>query len=72
MWPSWHAYEGLIRSLAGLGEAPAACSLPPVPVSITVCMPTALADSNARSMFAEFPLVLIPISTSPDLPIACT
>jgi heterotetrameric sarcosine oxidase alpha subunit len=37
MWPSWHAYEGLIRSLAGLGEAPAACSLPPVPVEHFSC-----------------------------------
>jgi heterotetrameric sarcosine oxidase alpha subunit len=37
IWPSWHAYEGLIRSLAGLGEAPAACSLPPVPVEHFSC-----------------------------------
>lgn len=37
IWPSWHAYEGLIRSLAGLGEAPKACSLPPVPVEHFSC-----------------------------------
>lgn len=37
IWPSWHAYEGLIRSLAGLGEAPAACTLPPVPVEHFSC-----------------------------------
>jgi heterotetrameric sarcosine oxidase alpha subunit len=37
IWPSWHAYEGLIRSLAGLGEAPAACSLPPVTVEHFSC-----------------------------------
>jgi sarcosine oxidase subunit alpha len=28
LWPSWRFYEGLIRRLAGLGPAPAACSLP--------------------------------------------
>jgi len=32
MWPSWRAYEGMIRRLAGLGEAPGACELPPVDV----------------------------------------
>jgi len=37
IWPSWHAYEGLIRSLAGLGEAPKACSLPLVPVEHFSC-----------------------------------
>jgi heterotetrameric sarcosine oxidase alpha subunit len=37
IWPSWHAYEGLIRSLAGLGAAPAGCSLPPVPVEHFSC-----------------------------------
>jgi heterotetrameric sarcosine oxidase alpha subunit len=37
IWPSWHAYEGLIRSLAGLGEAPKAGSLPPVPVEHFSC-----------------------------------
>jgi glycine cleavage system aminomethyltransferase T/NADPH-dependent 2,4-dienoyl-CoA reductase/sulfur reductase-like enzyme len=37
IWPSWHAYEGLIRSLAGLGEAPKACNLPPVPVEHFSC-----------------------------------
>src|SRR4051812_12140438 len=37
IWPSWHAYEGLIRSLAGLGEAPRACDLPPVPTEHFSC-----------------------------------
>lgn len=32
MWPSWHAYEGMIRRLAGLGEAPGASDLPAVDV----------------------------------------
>ena len=32
MWPSWHAYEGMIRRLAGLGEAPGACHLPAVDI----------------------------------------
>jgi heterotetrameric sarcosine oxidase alpha subunit len=32
MWPSWKAYESLIRRLAGLGEAPGASDLPPVDV----------------------------------------
>jgi len=32
MWPSWRTYEGMIRRLAGLGEAPAACDLPSVDV----------------------------------------
>ncbi len=27
MWPSWRSYEPMIRSLAGLGSAPQACSL---------------------------------------------
>ena len=27
MWPSWRTYEGLIRNLAGLGEAPGAAAL---------------------------------------------
>jgi methylglutamate dehydrogenase subunit C len=37
IWPSWHTYEPIIRSLAGLGEAPAACNLPPVPVEHLRC-----------------------------------
>jgi sarcosine oxidase subunit alpha len=32
MWPSWHSYEGIIRRLAGLGEAPGASDLPPADV----------------------------------------
>jgi len=32
MWPSWRTYEGIIRRLAGLGEAPSRCDLPPVDV----------------------------------------
>ena len=31
-WPSWHVYEGVIRRLAGLGEAPTEASLGPVEV----------------------------------------
>lgn len=30
IWPSWHAWEGPIRRLAGLGEAPAASDIPAV------------------------------------------
>lgn len=37
IWPSWHAYEPLIRRLAGLGEAPAACSLPAPAVEHATC-----------------------------------
>ena len=37
IWPSWHAYEPLIRSLAGLGEAPKTCNLPPVPIEHLSC-----------------------------------
>jgi len=37
IWPSWHAYESLIRSLAGLGAAPGACNLPPVSVEHLSC-----------------------------------
>ncbi len=28
IWPSWRTYEGIIRRLAGLGEAPGRCELP--------------------------------------------
>jgi len=28
LWPSWHAYEGMIRRLAGLGPAPGRSELP--------------------------------------------
>jgi len=37
MWPSWRAYESIIRRLAGLGEAPRACELPPVAVENLSC-----------------------------------
>ncbi len=37
MWPSWRAYEPIIRRLAGLGEAPGACELPPVAVEQLSC-----------------------------------
>lgn len=37
IWPSWHAYESLIRSLAGLGAAPGVCKLPPVSVEHLSC-----------------------------------
>ena len=29
IWPAWRSYESLIRRLAGLGEAPGRCDLPP-------------------------------------------
>ncbi len=32
MWPSWRTYEGMIRRLAGLGEAPGASDLPAVDI----------------------------------------
>jgi sarcosine oxidase subunit alpha len=37
MWPSWKTYESMIRALAGLGEAPGACDLPPVAVEHISC-----------------------------------
>ncbi|MBS0422705.1 MAG: (2Fe-2S)-binding protein [Proteobacteria bacterium] len=37
IWPSWRSYEGLIRSLAGLGAAPGACNLPPASVEHLSC-----------------------------------
>ena len=37
MWPSWRTYESLIRRLAGLGEAPGACELPPVAIEHISC-----------------------------------
>ncbi len=37
MWPSWRAYESIIRRLAGLGEAPGACELPPVALEHLSC-----------------------------------
>jgi sarcosine oxidase subunit alpha len=37
IWPAWHVYERLIRSLAGLGEAPKACNLPAVPAEHFNC-----------------------------------
>jgi len=37
IWPSWRAYEYLIRSLAGLGAAPGVCNLPPVSVEHLSC-----------------------------------
>ncbi len=37
MWPSWRTYESIIRRLAGLGEAPGACELPPVAVENLSC-----------------------------------
>jgi heterotetrameric sarcosine oxidase alpha subunit len=37
IWPSWHTYEPLIRSLAGLGAAPKACNLPPVAIEHLSC-----------------------------------
>jgi len=37
LWPSWHAYESLIRELAGLGEAPGSCALGPVSVEHLSC-----------------------------------
>ena len=37
IWPSWHRYEGIIRRLAGLGEAPGRCELPPVALEHCCC-----------------------------------
>ena len=37
IWPSWRTYEPLIRRLAGLGEAPGACELPPVAIEHLGC-----------------------------------
>jgi heterotetrameric sarcosine oxidase alpha subunit len=37
IWPSWHSYEAIIRRLAGLGEAPGRCQLPPVAIEHSVC-----------------------------------
>ncbi len=37
IWPSWRTYEKLIRSLAGLGEAPGSCALGPVAVEHLSC-----------------------------------
>ncbi|MBS0393097.1 MAG: (2Fe-2S)-binding protein [Proteobacteria bacterium] len=37
IWPSWRTYESLIRSLAGLGEAPGACNIGPVAVEHLGC-----------------------------------
>ncbi len=37
MWPSWRTYEPLVRSLAGLGQAPTACDLPTVRVEHLSC-----------------------------------
>lgn len=37
IWPSWRRYEGIIRRLAGLGEAPGRCELPPVAIEHFSC-----------------------------------
>jgi sarcosine oxidase subunit alpha len=37
IWPSWRSYEGIIRSLAGLGAAPGACALKPPRVEHLRC-----------------------------------
>jgi len=37
IWPSWRTYEPIIRRLAGLGEAPSACELPPAAVEHLSC-----------------------------------
>ena len=37
MWPSWRTYEGMIRRLAGLGGAPAACELTPPQIEHVRC-----------------------------------
>ncbi len=36
-WPSWHAYEPLIRRLAGLGFAPTVCTLPQASIEHCSC-----------------------------------
>jgi heterotetrameric sarcosine oxidase alpha subunit len=37
IWPTWRTYEPIIRRLAGLGEAPGACELPPIAVEYLSC-----------------------------------
>jgi sarcosine oxidase subunit alpha len=37
MWPSWHAYEGMIRRLAGFGPAPQSSDLPPPRIEHSSC-----------------------------------
>ncbi len=37
IWPNWRTYEPVIRRLAGLGEAPSACELPPPDVEHLSC-----------------------------------
>jgi len=37
IWPSWRAYEGMIRRLAGLGAAPRECTVAPPTVLHTEC-----------------------------------
>jgi len=37
IWPRWRTYEPIIRRLAGLGEAPGACALPPAAVEHLSC-----------------------------------
>ena len=37
IWPSWRSYEPLIRRLAGLGEAPGRCDLPPAQIEHCSC-----------------------------------
>ena len=37
IWPSWRSYEAIIRRLAGLGEAPGRCQLPPVAIEHCGC-----------------------------------
>jgi sarcosine oxidase subunit alpha len=51
MWPSWHAYEGIIRRLAGLGEAPGVCDLPPVDVE-HLCADVLIAGAGPSGLSA--------------------
>ena len=37
MWPSWHAYEGMIRRLAGFGPAPRSSDLAPPLIEHSSC-----------------------------------
>lgn len=37
IWPAWRAYEGIIRTLAGLGAAPGACALLPPRIEHVHC-----------------------------------
>jgi methylglutamate dehydrogenase subunit C len=51
IWPSWHAYEGTIRRLAGLGAAPRECALDP-PAVLNVDCDVLVAGAGAAGLAA--------------------